>query len=163
MTPERWQQVKTIVEDALELGAERREVFLDSACGADAALRDEVRSLLDGADSGFLEAPAVGRHLAMPDSAFGSNRTNQGLVAEVRPVELPPYTQLVISTKSSRYEITVVAPLKLKCLIAGGERFTQPTQVHLDRQHVVAVGEPLRLRIGKRKIVTTPIKRIEIV
>ena len=163
MTPERWQQVKTILEDALELDAERREGFPESACGADAELRDEVTSLLAGSDAEFLDEPAVGRPPPIPESAFERARTVTGSVAEVRPVDLPPYTRLVVSTKSSRYDITVVAPLALECLITGGRRFANPTRARLLRHETIAVGEVLRLGIGTRKITTTPIERIEFV
>src|SRR5262245_51551801 len=46
MTPERWQQVKTLLERALEREAKERAAFLDAACADDAELRREVESLL---------------------------------------------------------------------------------------------------------------------
>ncbi|MHC4416852.1 MAG: serine/threonine protein kinase, partial [Planctomycetota bacterium] len=48
-----------ILERALELGGEARDAYLEGACGADEALRAEVRSLLvahDGAGN-FMNAP----------------------------------------------------------------------------------------------------------
>jgi len=60
MTPERWQQVKGVLQEALELGAEQRPAFLDRECGADAELRCEVESLLSShrqLGSGFLGQP----------------------------------------------------------------------------------------------------------
>ena len=62
MTPERWQKVRDILEQALELAPEKRGRFLDVACSSDPALRDEVQSLLyanDEAASEFLESPPV--------------------------------------------------------------------------------------------------------
>ncbi len=48
MTPERWQQIKTVLSEALELeGEAERKAFLTSACGSDADLRREVESLLE--------------------------------------------------------------------------------------------------------------------
>ena len=47
MTPERWQLVDRLLEQALEQEAERRGVFLDEAYKGDAALRQEVKSLLE--------------------------------------------------------------------------------------------------------------------
>lgn len=35
MTPERWQQVKGISQEALELAPEQRPAFLDRACSTD--------------------------------------------------------------------------------------------------------------------------------
>jgi serine/threonine protein kinase/TolB-like protein len=47
MTPERWQEIKTILCNALELEEEsQQQAYLTSACGDDAALRQEVESLL---------------------------------------------------------------------------------------------------------------------
>jgi serine/threonine protein kinase/Tol biopolymer transport system component len=63
MTPERWQQVKAVLQDALELAPEQRPAFLDSACSSDHSLRGEVESLLSSdneARSSFLQsAPNV--------------------------------------------------------------------------------------------------------
>ena len=60
MTPERWQQVKVVLYDALELAPQRRPEFLDEACSSDDSLRKEVESLLslndDEARSSFLES-----------------------------------------------------------------------------------------------------------
>ena len=46
MNPERWQQVDKLLELALEHEPGRRAAFLDEACEGDAALRQEVESLL---------------------------------------------------------------------------------------------------------------------
>lgn len=46
MTPERWQQVKGVLQEALELAPERRPAFLERACSTDHSLRREVESLL---------------------------------------------------------------------------------------------------------------------
>lgn len=46
MTPERWQQVKGVLQEALELAPEQRLAFLDRACSTDRSLRREVESLI---------------------------------------------------------------------------------------------------------------------
>lgn len=46
ITPERWQQVKHILGQALDVDTGRRQEFLDTACGTDAGLRAEVQSFL---------------------------------------------------------------------------------------------------------------------
>ena len=46
MTPERWQQVDKLLEQALDQEPHRRAKFLDEACNGDEALRQEVDSLL---------------------------------------------------------------------------------------------------------------------
>ena len=60
MTPERWQQIKAVLEEALERDPLERESFLDQACAGDSTLRAEVEALIDShARSGdFIESPA---------------------------------------------------------------------------------------------------------
>src|SRR5229473_2037399 len=61
MSTERWERTKQILEEALRIAPERRQAYLDSACGADAELRAEVESLISSheeAGSQFLGAAA---------------------------------------------------------------------------------------------------------
>ena len=81
----------------------------------------------------------------------------------MRVIDLAPYTTLLVSTRSSRYELIVVAPLDLEVLVKGGRRFPQTTRARLHRQDSIRVGEELRLEMGPRKIVTTRIEAIEVV
>lgn len=46
MTPERWQEIKKVLEVALSLGAAERGPYLDKICANDQDLRQEVESLL---------------------------------------------------------------------------------------------------------------------
>ena len=48
MTPARWQHIKRLAGDALELEPAQRATFLQNACGDDSTMRDEVESLLAG-------------------------------------------------------------------------------------------------------------------
>src|SRR6266566_1082456 len=61
MTPEAWQRIKAVFDAAVSLPAGERARFLDRACGADAALRAEVESLLAASDpeAAWLGTPAV--------------------------------------------------------------------------------------------------------
>jgi Tol biopolymer transport system component len=62
MTPERWQEVKDVLNGALELAPEQRSAFLDKAWSQDPSLRQDVESLLassDQARSSFLQSSAV--------------------------------------------------------------------------------------------------------
>jgi len=63
MTPEGWQQIDKLLEQALELEPDRRSAFLDEACHGDAALRLEVESLLSahGKAEGFTEVGPMGK------------------------------------------------------------------------------------------------------
>jgi serine/threonine protein kinase/Tol biopolymer transport system component/Tfp pilus assembly protein PilF len=60
MTPERWQQIKAVLEEALERDPLERESYLNEACSGDSDLRAEVEALIDShARSGdFIESPA---------------------------------------------------------------------------------------------------------
>ena len=59
MNPERWQRVKDLFHSALDLDADARVSFLEDACGDDAALQAEVRSLLDAhQESSIFDKPA---------------------------------------------------------------------------------------------------------
>src|SRR5436309_3516237 len=61
MTPEAWQRIKAVFDAAVSLPAGERARFLDRACGADAAFRAEVESLLAASDpeAAWLGTPAV--------------------------------------------------------------------------------------------------------
>ena len=54
-----WERVEALFHQAVELPAEKRDVFLDQACGGDGALRREVTSLLASTDQNldFVERP----------------------------------------------------------------------------------------------------------
>ncbi len=59
MEAERWQQVESLFQLALDCAPEGRRELLESACGADAQLLNEVESLLASyEDSGSTEAGA---------------------------------------------------------------------------------------------------------
>jgi eukaryotic-like serine/threonine-protein kinase len=62
VTPERWQQIRSVFEHAELLNEEERERYLDQACAGDAELRAEVESLLNAmarAGSVFMAQPAA--------------------------------------------------------------------------------------------------------
>ncbi|HVF87724.1 MAG TPA: serine/threonine-protein kinase, partial [Pyrinomonadaceae bacterium] len=76
MTPERWKQVEEVFQAALDFPVERRDAFLDKACGDDAALRQQVEALVDSHDSAgsFIEAPAFAgaNYTTKPDEPIGA-------------------------------------------------------------------------------------------
>ena len=59
---DRWQQVNSILQDALERAPDERPAFLKDACGGAPDLRREVESLLDAHEraGSFLESPPMG-------------------------------------------------------------------------------------------------------
>ncbi|HZN00466.1 MAG TPA: protein kinase [Pyrinomonadaceae bacterium] len=96
MTPERWQQIKALLESALERDPLERNAFLNDACAGDTALRSEVDALLDShARSGdFMESPAYAVMAGsltdtdlVPGSAIGPyeviNRLGAGGMGEI--------------------------------------------------------------------------------
>ncbi len=75
MTPERWQEIRDVLERAMELAPGERSALLDRCCASDPSLRQEVEVLLASSDdvrSSFLESsPAIasaphnpGKHVA---------------------------------------------------------------------------------------------------
>jgi non-specific serine/threonine protein kinase/serine/threonine-protein kinase len=57
-----WERVKEILHHAMQLAPEQRTEFLDGSCGSNAALREEVESLLladNGLHPGFLLSPPM--------------------------------------------------------------------------------------------------------
>ena len=164
MDSARWKVVKRIVEEALELESSKRSSHVTTACGGDPNLLREVESLLSDDSEGFLEGPALSQAPPVPDSALqGTGSSPVGAVDSVRPVDLAPYTKLVVSTRSSRYEMVAVAPLDMEFLVSGSKRFPETVRVRLYRQNAIRVGEELWLIAGTRKVVTTKIIGIEIV
>src|SRR5712664_1277964 len=61
MKSERWQQISTVFQAALERGPRQQAAFLDEACAGDSSLRREVESLIASHEQvgNFIEAPAI--------------------------------------------------------------------------------------------------------
>jgi serine/threonine protein kinase/tetratricopeptide (TPR) repeat protein len=55
MTPERWKQVREVLETALDVASKERAAFLSGACMDDFELRREVEELLAAYEEDFLE------------------------------------------------------------------------------------------------------------
>jgi serine/threonine-protein kinase len=68
MTPERWQQIQTLLHAAMAVPPSDRGTYLTGACAGDDELLREVESLLAhlSQGSGFLSTPAVELGSAMP-------------------------------------------------------------------------------------------------
>src|SRR5207237_3349277 len=60
MKPERWQQIKPVLQSALKREPGERSAFLATACAGDESLRKEVESFIISHEqaSGFIEEPA---------------------------------------------------------------------------------------------------------
>jgi serine/threonine protein kinase len=74
MTPERWQQIRDVLEKALELAPGERSVYLNQACLSDSSLRQEVETLLASSDdvrSSFLQSSSALRVTLTPGTKLG--------------------------------------------------------------------------------------------
>jgi eukaryotic-like serine/threonine-protein kinase len=82
MTPERWQQIREVLEEAQELELAQRSAFLDRACLSDQSLRREVEVLLASSDNAyatFLEpAPASDGLIAHLDGILSGGGLQAG-------------------------------------------------------------------------------------
>src|SRR6266550_8257376 len=60
MQSERWRQIKTLLQSALEREPAERSAFLAAACADDDLLRKEIESLINSHEQagGFIESPA---------------------------------------------------------------------------------------------------------
>ncbi len=79
MAPDRWKQINDVFERAAALPPHEREAFLETACGSDLDLREEVRSLLayDNNAQGFLRNPTTpidSRLVAVPAADLAGRR-----------------------------------------------------------------------------------------
>ena len=66
MTGERWQEVKAVLESALQLDSAKRSAYLEVACSSDPSLRREVESLLAAdhqSPGSFLKSPVLEKKL----------------------------------------------------------------------------------------------------
>ncbi len=76
MTPERWQQVKELLGDVLELPAAEQDAWLARSCAGDEGLRKQARALLalrrESVD--FLETPAASLLPAEPQAPVTQQR-----------------------------------------------------------------------------------------
>ena len=73
MTPERWQQIKGVLDRAVALPAGQRGAFLAAECAGDRDLQREVESLLASHDRAghFLNEPAINKGEPIPAASPG--------------------------------------------------------------------------------------------
>jgi len=80
MTPERWALVKELLAQALEMNPAQRPAYIESACGDDTLLRNEMMRLLaaeERAGVSFLREPASVDSLRESDGEEGDRRKGQ--------------------------------------------------------------------------------------
>ena len=62
MKLDRWESIKDLLHQAMQIAPGQRKAFLDEACSADASLRSEIESLLaaeDAVRSSFMQSPPL--------------------------------------------------------------------------------------------------------
>lgn len=82
MTPESWQQIKRIFDEAVELAPSEQGVFLDAACGSDASLRREVERMLAADPADDLEESAFSLFERAEGAAFRGRRIGHYRILE---------------------------------------------------------------------------------
>jgi non-specific serine/threonine protein kinase/serine/threonine-protein kinase len=77
MTPERWQQIRDVLDHVLVLEPGERGSYLEQRCGQDARLRSEVEQLLSAEaelPSGFMDRSALEELSSAPGDSAGADR-----------------------------------------------------------------------------------------
>jgi non-specific serine/threonine protein kinase/serine/threonine-protein kinase len=82
MTPESWQQIKRIFDDAVELAPSEQGVFLEAACGSDARVRREVERMLAADPADDLEESAFSLFDRGEEAAFRGRRVGHYRILE---------------------------------------------------------------------------------
>jgi serine/threonine protein kinase/Tfp pilus assembly protein PilF len=82
MSPERWQQIEPILDEALALPAEERSLFLQRACNGDASLRAEIETFL-------LEKSRASEFLEQPVFALPSDLKHAGVTTQPNTITMP--------------------------------------------------------------------------
>jgi len=86
MTPQRWQEIEAVLQEALDRPPLDRASFLDDACAGDAKLKEEANSLISAYDEAgdFIEQPAIARDARV----LLGGETDDNLGREVRHYKL---------------------------------------------------------------------------
>jgi Tol biopolymer transport system component/predicted Ser/Thr protein kinase len=129
VTSDRWSEIEKIYHTARERDASARASFLDEACGADAALRREVETLLyqDAKSGSFLDQPAM-------DGALVKDPIGD---AASQPISGSSLRQMLASgSRLGPYEILSLAG------VGGMGQVYRATDIRLDRTVAIKVVSP---------------------
>src|ERR1700722_9854215 len=85
LTPERWQRLKALFEEATQVDLDKRDAFVAGACSQDSELAQWLRKLLDHSSitGGFLDQPA-GYLLPVENSSPSTSAFHAGQVLAKR-------------------------------------------------------------------------------
>ena len=86
MTPERWQEIETVLQEALDRPPLERASYLDDACAGDDELREEADSLITAYEEAgdFIEQPAI----AQDARVLLDDETDGNLGREIGPYRI---------------------------------------------------------------------------
>jgi serine/threonine-protein kinase len=138
MSPERWQQVKAVLAEAMERPADERDAFIERAAGADTDLQREVRSLLAVAE-------ATGDGLTSSPLATGADRALQAMLATalgqqyeiVRPVGRGGMGAVYLARERALERFVAIKVLRPELAVteASRERFRREARVAAQLSH----------------------------
>lgn len=143
MTPERWKEIKFIVENALECPEIERSAFIEQACGQDLDMRKEVNSILyfHGEMGEFLEKPIVPGFNDGEKNNFVNKSLilNQGAILQQRYLILEKIGQGGMGAVYKAQDKRLNNLVALKQIIVSGDRlekaFEQEAQLLAKLRH----------------------------
>ena len=139
VSPERWDAMMSVFAAAAEIPAGERAAFVARACGTDAALREEVESLLAAQDAAadFLEAPAAtGVDRKAPDLAARLQAALGGAFRVERELQGGGMSRVFVAeeTRLGRRVVVKVLPPELSAGLSS-ERFRRETRLAAALRH----------------------------
>ena len=145
MTSGEWQQVRGILEQALETAPGERSRFLDQACQGDTALRAEVESLLAAdaqASREFLEGKAIDRVTAVAAESHAGMPSLEGVrIGSYRVLEEIGHGGMGTVYRAVRADDQYSQQVAIKVMRGGWgdaaaiERFRAERQILANLQH----------------------------
>jgi eukaryotic-like serine/threonine-protein kinase len=141
--PASWADAKRVFEAALDLPEADRPAFVDSACGGNAALRDEVRSLLTWhrGSTGFLETPA-GKVSDMPAEAESAVRLIGKSVGAWRILDAVGSGGMGVVYRAERADAAFKRHAALKVVRPGPDLPQIMARFQLEREMLAALDHP---------------------
>jgi eukaryotic-like serine/threonine-protein kinase len=141
--PASWADAKRVFEAALDLPESDRASFVDTACAGNAALRDEVRSLLTWhkGSTGFLETPA-GKIADMPTEAESAVRLIGKSVGAWRILDAVGSGGMGVVYRAERADAAFKRHAALKVVRPGPDLPQIMARFQLERETLAALDHP---------------------
>ncbi len=146
LNPERWQQIESILDQALDRPPDQRMSFLNEVCSDDPQLLEQVKTALEasGAVNTFLEAP-TGKHLEalldelpLPETA-DLERQRVGRYRVIRPIGRGGMAQVYLARRDDEAFKQHVA---LKIIRRGMDTEDILRRFRTERQILAALHHP---------------------